>query len=109
MLAVIFEVEIAENQSDRYFDTSATLKPILEAIPGFISVERFQSLNNNHKYLSLSYWRDEEAVKQWRNTYPHREAQKLGRNGVFTDYRLKVVTVTRDYGLNAREEVPKED
>ncbi|MBI6550488.1 antibiotic biosynthesis monooxygenase family protein [Xenorhabdus lircayensis] len=108
MLAVIFEVEIAENQSKRYFDTAAAIRPLLNTIPGFISVERFQSLNHNNKYLSLSYWRDEESIKQWRNTYQHQEAQALGRNGVFADYRLKVAAVIRDYGMYIREEVPTE-
>ncbi|KMJ43563.1 antibiotic biosynthesis monooxygenase [Xenorhabdus khoisanae] len=108
MLAVIFEVEIAENQSEHYFDTAAALRPLLDTIPGFISVERFQSLNNNNKYLSLSFWRDEESVKQWRNTYQHQEAQALGRNGVFVDYRLRVAAIIRDYGMYAREEAPTE-
>ncbi|MDR0219301.1 MAG: antibiotic biosynthesis monooxygenase [Enterobacteriaceae bacterium] len=106
MLAVIFEVEIAEGQKQRYFDTSNAIRPLLETIPGFISVERFQSLNNNNKYLSLSFWRDEESIKQWRNTCQHREAQVLGRSGVFVDYRLKVVAIMRDYGMYAREEAP---
>ncbi|WP_340607642.1 antibiotic biosynthesis monooxygenase family protein [Xenorhabdus bharatensis] len=109
MLAVIFEVEIAENQSERYFDTAAMLRPLLDTIPGFISVERFQSLSQNNKYLSLSYWRDEESVKQWRNTCQHREAQILGRNGVFSDYKLRVSAIIRDYGMYERKEVPKEE
>ncbi|AOM39509.1 antibiotic biosynthesis monooxygenase family protein [Xenorhabdus hominickii] len=106
MLAVIFEVEIAENQSERYFDTAAAIRPLLDTIPGFISVERFQSLSHSNKYLSLSYWRDEESIKQWRVAYQHQEAQVLGRNGVFADYRLRVAAVIRDYGMYAREEAP---
>ncbi|MBD2816218.1 antibiotic biosynthesis monooxygenase [Xenorhabdus sp. Flor] len=109
MLAVIFEVEIAENQSERYFDAAATLRPLLDPIPGFISVERFQSLNNKNKYLSLSYWNNEESIKQWRNTYQHREAQTLGRNGIFADYRLSVTAIIRHYGMHEREEILKED
>ncbi|PHM30994.1 antibiotic biosynthesis monooxygenase family protein [Xenorhabdus innexi] len=109
MLAVIFEVEIAENQSEHYFDLAAILKPLLNNIPGFISVERFQSLSQKNKYLSLSYWRDEESVKQWRNTNQHREAQTLGRNKVFADYTLRVAAIIRDYGMHEREEAPKED
>ncbi|OTA21096.1 antibiotic biosynthesis monooxygenase [Xenorhabdus beddingii] len=108
MLAVIFEVELAKNQSERYFDSAAAIRPLLDTIPGFISVERFQSLNHNNKYLSLSYWRDEESIKQWRNTYQHQEAQVLGRNGVFADYRLKVAAIIRDYGMSTREEAPTE-
>ncbi|MDX8000270.1 antibiotic biosynthesis monooxygenase [Xenorhabdus sp. Reich] len=108
MLAVIFEVEIAENQSEHYFDTAAILRPLLDTIPGFISVERFQSLNNKNKYLSLSYWRDEGSIKQWRNTYQHREAQALGRNGIFADYHLKVVAIIRNYGMHRREEASTE-
>ncbi|CDL85317.1 antibiotic biosynthesis monooxygenase family protein [Xenorhabdus szentirmaii] len=105
MLAVIFEVELAENQSERYFDIATTIRPLLDSIPGFISVERFQGLGQNNKYLSLSYWRDEESIKQWRNTYQHREAQTLGRNGVFADYHLKVTVIIRDYGMYTREEI----
>ncbi|MBD2812140.1 antibiotic biosynthesis monooxygenase [Xenorhabdus sp. Vera] len=108
MLAVIFEVEIAENQSERYFDTAAAIGPLLNSIPGFISVERFQSLNHNNKYLSLSYWRDEESIKQWRHTSQHLEAQELGRNGVFADYHLKVAAIIRNYGIYNREEAPTE-
>ncbi|CDG18025.1 antibiotic biosynthesis monooxygenase family protein [Xenorhabdus doucetiae] len=99
MLAVIFEVEIAENQSKHYFDAAAIITPLLDSVPGFISVERFQSINHNNKYLSLSYWRDEEAIKQWRENSQHQEAQILGRNGVFADYHLRVAAIIRDYGM----------
>jgi heme-degrading monooxygenase HmoA len=86
----------------------ASLRDDLHSIDGFISVERFQSLTNSSKLLSLSFWRDEEAVKKWRNNLRHRESQVRGRDGVFADYRLRVAAVLRDYGSNDRTEVPED-
>jgi heme-degrading monooxygenase HmoA len=108
MIAVIFEVEPAEGQRDSYLDIAARLKPELEAVDGFISVERFESLANPGKMLSLSFFRDEAAVAAWRNTEDHRHAQAAGRGGVFADYRLRVARVLRDYGMEERDEAPKD-
>ena len=106
MIAVIFEVEPAEGRREAYLGLAAELKPLLEASDGFISVERFQSLVDKNKVLSLSFWRDEEAVKAWRNTEEHRQAQKAGRGGIFAGYRLRIAHVVRDYGLTERDEAP---
>jgi heme-degrading monooxygenase HmoA len=106
MIAVIFEVEPTEGQHDRYLDIAAKLRPQLDGIDGFISVERFQSLSQPGKLVSLSFFTDEDAVRQWRLTAEHRVAQKAGRNGVFSNYRLRVASVIRDYGLEVREEAP---
>ena len=106
MIAVIFEVEPAEGEYNTYLEYAATLKSLLEQIDGFISVERFQSLSHPKKLLSLSFWRDEDAVKKWRKIKQHRIAQAAGREGVFSGYRLRVATVVRDYGLIEREHAP---
>ncbi|MCW8930716.1 MAG: antibiotic biosynthesis monooxygenase [Gammaproteobacteria bacterium] len=106
MIAVIFEVSVAEGKVEEYLDIAAELKPQLEKIDGFISIERFSSLVEEGKVLSLSFWRDEEAVKIWRNLETHRNAQKKGRGGVFKDYRLRVAEVSRDYGMSNREQAP---
>jgi heme-degrading monooxygenase HmoA len=106
MIAVIFELWPAANQQGRYFDLAAELKPQLQVMDGFISIERFQSLAQPDKYLSLSFWRDEAAVQVWRNTQAHREAQAQGRSGVLANYRLRVAQVLRDYGLHERGECP---
>ncbi|CFQ95999.1 Antibiotic biosynthesis monooxygenase [Yersinia frederiksenii] len=106
MIAVIFEVEPAEGEYNAYLDYAAALKPELEQMDGFISVERFQSLSHPQKLLSLSFWRDEDAVKQWRNIEQHRIAQGAGRDGIFAGYRLRVASVVRDYGLTEREQAP---
>jgi heme-degrading monooxygenase HmoA len=106
MIAVIFEVEPDPAYRQEYLDTAAALRAGLEAIDGFISVERFESLARPGKLLSLSFWRDEEAVRRWRELAPHREAQARGRHGVFHDYRLRVAEVVRDYGLREREQAP---
>jgi heme-degrading monooxygenase HmoA len=106
MIAVIFEVWPADGHKQTYLDIAASLKPELEKIDGFISIERFQSLVDNSKLLSLSFWRDEAAVAAWRNVEHHREAQKRGREGVFRDYRLRIAGVVRDYGMNERAEAP---
>jgi len=108
VIAVIFEVWPAEGRAGEYFDTAAALKGDLEKIDGFISVERFESLVTKGKYLSLSFWRDEEAVRTWRNRDDHRKAQKKGRGGVFADYRLRVASVLRDYGLRQRDGAPND-
>jgi heme-degrading monooxygenase HmoA len=106
MIAVIFEVWPSDGRKQTYLDIAAELKPELERIDGFLSIERFQSLVDETKLLSLSFWRDEAAVAAWRNVEPHRSAQKAGRNGVLRDYRLRVAHVLRDYGMNARAEAP---
>jgi heme-degrading monooxygenase HmoA len=106
MIAVIFEVEPDPAHRQEYLDTAAALRAELEAVDGFISVERFESLSRPGKLLSLSFWRDEEAVKNWRSLAPHRGAQMRGRQGVFRDYRLRVAEVLRDYGLRERDEAP---
>jgi heme-degrading monooxygenase HmoA len=106
MIAVIFEVVPAPGQRDRYLDIAASLKDQLQSIPGFISIERFQSLVNPDKVLSLSIWENENAVNAWRNTTVHREAQALGRNSVFADYRLRIASVMRDYGMHDRSQAP---
>jgi heme-degrading monooxygenase HmoA len=106
MIAVIFEVFPAPGRKQEYLDIAAELRPELEKQDGFISIERYASLTNEGKVLSLSFWRDEEAVQQWRRYEGHRLAQARGRNGVFADYRLRVAGVLRDYGMSARDEAP---
>ncbi len=106
MIAVIFEVWPAEGHTGTYLDTAALLKEELVGIDGFLSIERFESLATPGKLLSLSFWRDEAAVRDWRNRPAHRAAQSLGRGGVFQDYRLRIASVIRDYGLTEREEAP---
>lgn len=106
MIAVIFEVQPTDAGRAGYLDHAAALKPLLEGMDGFISVERFQSLANPDKLLSLSFWRDEAAVRGWREMASHCEAQAAGRGGLFADYRLRVAEVQRDYGLHDRAQVP---
>lgn len=98
MIAVIFEVEPVEGRGHEYFDLAAELKPELEAIDGFLSVERFESLTTPGRYVSLSFWRDEDAVKRWREHADHRAAQEAGKAGIFARYRIRVAEVLRDYG-----------
>ncbi|MGH6871340.1 MAG: antibiotic biosynthesis monooxygenase family protein [Rhizomicrobium sp.] len=104
MIAVIFEVRPAERGV--YLDIAARLHPLLDGIDGFVSIERFESLSEPGKLLSLSFWRGEEAVAEWRNLEAHRTAQAIGRAGVLAGYRLRVAGVIRDYGLTARDEAP---
>lgn len=106
MIAVIFEVEPAPGRRQAYLDAAAALRPLLEAMDGFVSIERFESLTQPGKLLSLSFWRDEAAVAGWRNTPEHRRTQAAGRAGIFVDYRLSVAAVLRDYGMNERDEAP---
>lgn len=106
MIAIIFEVTPAPGRTQEYLDIAGGLKPQLEKMDGFVSIERFSSLATEGKILSLSFWRDEEAVKNWRNMQEHRMAQSKGRGGVFSDYRLRVASVIRDYGMHEREQAP---
>jgi len=108
MIAVIFEVVPAPGRIDLYLDTARDLRPLLDDIDGFISIERFRSLTDPTRLLSLSFWRDEAAVKAWRMTEEHRAAQSLGRQGAFDAYRLRIAGVLRDYGLNDRNEAPED-
>ena len=107
MIAVIFEVWPKDEHRQDYFDTAAELRPLLEDIDGFISIERFQSLVEPGKILSLSFWRDESAIQRWRENAEHRQAQHHGRHGFFMDYRLRVAGVIRDYGLHERTQAPR--
>ncbi len=106
MIAVIFEVWPASGRKDDYLSIAASLRDDLTRLDGFISVERFQSLTDPNKLLSLSFWRDEEAVKAWRTQSRHRASQSKGRAGIFADYRLRVAAVLRDYGLTDRAAAP---
>lgn len=106
MIAVIFEVWPAEGRRDAYLNLAAALREELQTVDGFISVERFQSITDPDKMLSLSFFRDEAAVKDWRNRASHRATQGKGRGGVFSDYRLRIASVVRDYGLFERDEAP---
>lgn len=106
MIAVIFEVLPHPQTRGAYLGLATDLGPLLDGIDGFVSIERFESLTEPGKLLSLSFWRDEAAVAQWRALEAHRSAQAAGRSGVFADYRLRVAQVLRDYGLNDRTEAP---
>ncbi|QPC86493.1 antibiotic biosynthesis monooxygenase [Mesorhizobium sp. NBSH29] len=106
MIAVLFEATPAPGRRDAYLGIAADLRPVLEGMDGFLSIERFQSLSDPERVLSLSFWRDEEAVAAWRNTQDHRQAQKAGRGGVFSDYRLRIARVVRDYSQTERAQAP---
>ena len=108
MIAVIFEVMPHPDRKSNYLDMAALMLPLVDEIDGFISVERFQSLTNPNKLLSLSFFRDEEAIQNWRRLTKHRAAQSAGRSGMFTDYHLRIAHVLRDYGLFDRDEAPKD-
>ena len=106
---MIFEVQPAGAAARQtYLELAAELRPLLERIDGFLSIERFQSLSEDGKILSLSFWRDEEAVRRWRTLEAHRAAQAKGRAGLFSDYRLRIAPVVRDYGLNERAQSPQD-
>ncbi|PSK85933.1 heme-degrading monooxygenase HmoA [Limimaricola soesokkakensis] len=106
MIAVIFEVEPADGRTDDYLALAAKMRPLLDQVEGFISVERFQSLTDPRKILSLSFFEDEAAIARWRTLEAHRGAQAKGRGGIFADYRLRIASVVRDYGMFDRDEAP---
>ena len=106
MIAVIFESLPAEGQKQTYLDLAAELRPLLQDLDGFLSIERFESLSEPGKVLSLSFWRDETAVQAWRNLEAHRAAKAAGRAGVFKHYRLRVAQVLRDYAMQDRDQAP---
>lgn len=108
MIAVIFEVMPHSDRKDDYLDIAAAMRPMVDEVDGFISVERFQSLTNPDKLLSLSFFEDEEAVARWRHLAAHRAAQGKGRAGIFTDYHLRIAHVIRDYGMFDRAEAPED-
>jgi heme-degrading monooxygenase HmoA len=108
MIAVIFEVRPKPEHKQAYLDLAAELRPILETVDGFISIERFESLTEKGKILSLSFFRDEEAVAAWRNIPEHRRTQAKGRATIFENYRLRIAGVIRDYGMNERAQAPKD-
>lgn len=106
MIAVIFEAVSKPDRREEYFHLAAALRAALEDIEGFISVERFQSFSDPDKLLSLSIWRDEDALARWRTSPAHRSAQKAGRSGILEDYQLRIATIVRDYGMTDRAEAP---
>jgi heme-degrading monooxygenase HmoA len=106
MIAVIFEARPHPDQKGAYLDAAERLRPLLVEIDGFLSIERFESLTEPGKILSLSFWRDEESVRRWRTLEAHRAVQRAGRQSIFADYRLRVAEVLRDYGLNDRTQAP---
>jgi len=108
VIAVIFEGIAQDAQKDAYLEAAARLRPLLADIDGFLSIERFQSLTTPGKVLSLSFWRDQEAVRQWRTLDQHREVQHAGRSSIFEEYRIRVAEVVRDYGLDDRVQAPQD-
>lgn len=108
MIAVIFEVRPRSGRADAYFDLAAALRPELDRIEGFLSIERFRSLTDPDKLLSLSFFQDEAAIRTWRALPTHRSAQIGGRQHIFADYRLRVAEVVRDYGMTTRDEAPED-
>lgn len=108
MIAVIFEVWPSAGGRQHYLDLAAALRPLLDEVDGFISIERFCSLSEPGKLLSLSFFRDEAALAQWRQLEAHRAAQSAGRQGVFDDYRLRIAAVVRDYGMLDRQQAPSD-
>lgn len=108
MIAVIFESWPHDGRTNEYLDVAASLRQELNTIEGFISIERFESLTEPGKILSLSFWRDEKAIEDWRRIESHREAQSRGRAGIFKDYRLRIAGVIRDYGMFDRRQAPSD-
>ena len=108
MIAVIFEFTAGEERFADYKQLAEALGEEVRRFDGFISIERFQSISDPARFVSLSFWRDEEAVRKWRNVQKHREAQARGRGGIFSAYRLRVCEVMRDYGMRSRSEAPKD-
>lgn len=108
MIAMIFEVYPRPEHKQAYLDIAAELRPVLDTIDGFISIERFESLAEPGKILSLGFFRDEAAIEAWRNTKAHRAAQARGRAALFADYRLRIAGVTRDYAMNDRDQAPED-
>ncbi len=106
MIVVLFELTLQPGRQPDYLGTAERLRPLLDGVDGFVSIERFESLSEPGRLLSLSCWRDEEAVRQWRNAEPHRQAQDAGRRVIFADYRLRVAEVLRDYGMHDRAQAP---
>jgi heme-degrading monooxygenase HmoA len=107
MYAVIFEVEPEPGRLQDYLDIAARLRPYLEKVDGFISIERFKSLSQDGKILSLSFWRDEQAIARWREQEQHHVAQRTGRDRIFRNYRIRVAAVARDYGMYERAQAPQ--
>jgi heme-degrading monooxygenase HmoA len=108
MIAVIFEFTPAEGRFADYKALAEGLGDEVRKFDGFVSIERFQSISDQGKFVSLSFWRDEDAVRRWRNVMQHREAQKQGRAGIFESYRLRIASVVRDYGMDRRDQVPED-
>jgi heme-degrading monooxygenase HmoA len=108
VIAVIFEVWPADGRREQYLALAASLRNELMAADGFVSIDRFESLYEEGKLLSLQFWRDEKAVADWRNNLEHRRMQAMGRGGIFRDYRLRIARVIRDYGMSERKEAPSD-
>lgn len=108
MIAVIFETFPNPKNKQEYLDIASELKPLLSEIEGFISIERFASLQDENKILSLSFWENEQAIEKWRNLEKHRQGQAKGISHIFTNYRIRVGAIIRDYGMKERQEAPKD-
>ncbi|AOT10624.1 antibiotic biosynthesis monooxygenase family protein [Pseudoalteromonas luteoviolacea] len=107
MIAVIFEVTLKPEGKERYFDTAAELKNLLVKQAGFISIERFAHVSHSDKYLSLSFWENEDSVLKWRANIEHQRAQVLGKSMLFADFRLRVATVIRDYDMSGSSDTQR--
>jgi heme-degrading monooxygenase HmoA len=108
VIAVLFESQPYPGKTDVYLEAGARLGRLVESFDGFLGIERFQSLTNPGKLLAVSYWRDEESVERWRNLPIHRDIQQTSRKSIFSDYRLRIASVIRDYTMNDRREAPED-
>ncbi len=64
---------------------------------GFLGYENFSS--DDGKHVTIAYFRDEEAILNWKRVAEHREAQRLGREKWYQSFTLRIATVTRAYGF----------
>ena len=100
MIVVIFEIMMKDGKGDDYFDLAEQLRPELETVDGFIEIERFRSLRNTGKYVSISTWRDDASVQAWKEQVDHQRAQERGKQEIFADFRIRVTEVKRDYQMS---------
>ncbi len=69
---------------------------------GFIDVESASRTSDGFG-ITVSYWRDLESIRKWKNVSEHAAAQKMGREAFYQNYRLRIARVEREYDFDREE------
>lgn len=99
--AVVFSSVATGEDTDGYQRMAARMQELAEQQPGYLGIE--STRGDDGVGITVSYWRDEDSIRNWHSVAEHREAQRLGREKWYRRFRLRVCRVERAYGLDGSD------